>query len=92
MVFLDVALEKGNLYRQVPCLFQAGTKAEAFKDTYESTFDRAWAMQSQPMGNDVAKKNNWVMFLLFFPRASERRVFHKEGGVNRSTYKRSSYM
>ena len=28
----------------------------------------------------------------FFPRASERRVFQKEGGVNRSTYKRSSHM
>ena len=27
-----------------------------------------------------------------FPRASERRVFQKEGGVNRSTYKRSSHM
>ena len=25
---------------------------------------------------------------LFFPRASERRVLQKEGGVNRSTYKR----
>ena len=29
---------------------------------------------------------------LFFPRAFERRVFQKEGGVNRSTYKRSSHM
>ena len=29
---------------------------------------------------------------LFFPRASERRVFQKEGGVNRSTYKRSSLL
>ena len=29
---------------------------------------------------------------VFFPRASERRVFQKEGGVNRSTYKRSSHM
>ena len=30
--------------------------------------------------------------LFLFPRASERRVFQKEGGVNRSTYKRSSHM
>ena len=29
---------------------------------------------------------------ILFPRASERRVFQKEGGVNRSTYKRSSHM
>ena len=29
---------------------------------------------------------------MFFPRASERKVFQKEGGVNRSTYKRSSHI
>ena len=33
-----------------------------------------------------------VFFCLFFPRASERRVLQKEGGVNRSTYKRSSHI
>ena len=31
-------------------------------------------------------------WFILFPRASERRVFQKEGGVNRSTYKRSSHM
>ena len=34
----------------------------------------------------------WFGKVFFFSRASERRVFQKEGGVNRSTYKRSSHM
>ena len=33
-----------------------------------------------------------ILCIYFFPRASERRVFQKEGGVNRSTYKRSSHI
>ena len=42
----------------------------------------------------MVSKHNWYhcVWKIFFPRASERRVFQKEGGVNRSTYKRSSHM
>ena len=36
--------------------------------------------------------NYCIQLFNLFPRASERRVFQKEGGVNRSTYKRSSHM
>ena len=36
----------------------------------------------------AALEFGFAKLMFFFPRASERRVFHKEGGVNRSTYKR----
>ena len=49
----------------------------------------------QPDMSEVASDASSLRFFfvfMFFPRASERRVFQKEGGVNRSTYKRSSHM
>ena len=41
----------------------------------------------------ISKEVEKIIYIIFFfPRASERRVFQKEGGVNRSTYQRSSHM
>ena len=62
---------------------KAPTKLEVLRRSSTDSGDSATKIKvKEPKNKSKATQE------FFFPRASERRVLQKEGGVNRSTYKR----